>query len=374
MLRHTDQQALLSGYMGLASDAAALTLESGGDVEEAFQLLEIGRGVMATVCFDARNDLTDLEMKHAEYAKEFKFIQTRLDPFYNPDPSQWGFSEVKGELLVNYRYEIVAKFEKLLASIRKLEGFEKFLQGPSVEGLSRLAFPGPLVAINVSRFGCQAIIATEKTLGSIQLPKLLYDDLKSNAKRLLQILEGARVHTWYRSNLDLTEILEWLWDVVAEPILDYLGFLKLPNQDSECRHICWLPTGLLTLFPIHAAGRYNTARRTDGVMDLVISSYTATARSLQYLKDQVLTVGPTPSQSILLAAMEETVDRAPLASARREIDVILGRLPSSVRKMHLLNPTKQELMDNLDQCSLLHITCHGEVSHDPSESRLLLTD
>lgn len=53
-LQRSDQQDALARFAGLARNAAALTLHSNGTAFEALRLLELGRGVMASLQLDTR--------------------------------------------------------------------------------------------------------------------------------------------------------------------------------------------------------------------------------------------------------------------------------------------------------------------------------
>ena len=75
---------------------------------------------------------------------------------------------------------------------------------------------------------------------------------------------------------DLLEVLAWLWDVVAAPVLEYLGYTAPLDPDTGGRRVWWIPTGPLSALPVHAAGHHLAG--TDTVLDRVVSSYTPTVR------------------------------------------------------------------------------------------------
>ena len=84
-------------------------------------------------------------------------------------------------------------------------------------------------------------------------------------------LQGARRDL----EATLSQVLEWLWDTVAEPVLAALGFDDAPEEGQPWPRLWWCPTGLLTLFPLHAAGYHGTADgHARSVLDRVVSSYT----------------------------------------------------------------------------------------------------
>src|SRR5699024_2157591 len=73
-------------------------------------------------------------------------------------------------------------------------------------------------------------------------------------------------------------LLEWLWDVVARPVLDALGF-DGPIVDGNWPRVWWVPTGVLSQLPLHAAG-YHTRGGHETVIDRVMSSYASSVKAL----------------------------------------------------------------------------------------------
>ena len=183
----------------------------------------------------------------------------------------------------------------------------------------------------------------------------------------------------------LSAVLEWLWDVAAGPILDKLGYQHTPaTKDKEAwPRVWWVPSGLLGLLPLHAAGYHrrppgpNGNRRT--VMDRVISSYTPTVRALGYAREA--TTASAPTERALIVAMPTTpgID-SPLYYVADEAELVRQRLPGATLLIenppataHL--PTKATVLAHLGACAIAHFACHGH-SHpsDPSQSLLLLHD
>src|ERR1700737_115686 len=260
--RLDDKQINLSKFNGLASDAAALCIRATEipDVSEALRLLELGRGVIASAYFDTRGDIGELKNKHPILAEKFESLRNELDRVTeNSSPLERGSQETR-------RYEATKEFETTINTIRDQQGFERFLLGPSTSELHSMA-PIPIVYLNASRYGADAFII-HNDLRRVPLT-LQYDDLEKQAQTLLKTLEGYTIISARRDNDTVRKILDWLWDVAIEPVLKELGFTQTPAGDWP--HIMWVPVGLLSLFPIHAAGQ---------TIDRVISSYTPTLRAL----------------------------------------------------------------------------------------------
>ena len=58
----------------------------------------------------------------------------------------------------------------------------------------------------------------------------------------------------------ILDVLDWLWDVIAEPVLTALGHTSAPETGSPWPRVWWCPTGPLTVLPIHAAGHHPRLR------------------------------------------------------------------------------------------------------------------
>lgn len=79
-----------------------------------------------------------------------------------------------------------------------------------------------------SDYRCDALIIKKTQIQVLQLPDLHVSDIRA---RVTEILAEP-------------EVLRWLWDTIAWPVLNRLGFTQ--NPSSGCwPHIWWIPTGLL---------------------------------------------------------------------------------------------------------------------------------
>jgi CHAT domain-containing protein len=177
------------------------------------------------------------------------------------------------------------------------------------------------------------------------------------------------------------EILAWLWDNAAEPVLHALGHHRPPAPGRPWPRVWWAPGGLLGLLPIHAAGHhtrpFDPAHRT--VMDRVVSSYTPTVGALAHARRRVAAPSAGMNRS-LVVAMPTTPGEDGLPGARTEVATVAARLPCPVVLIESAGdprriPTKANVLAHLDGCAIAHFTCHGHTDViDPSQSGLLLHD
>ena len=252
-----------------------------------------------------------------------------------------------------------------------------------------------MVTFNVSAYRCDALLLTAVGITSVELPALTRDTVIRQANAFHEALHAA-MHAGDRAarltaQKALVDILGWLWDAAAGPVLDALGYHGKPAPDRDWPRVWWAPGGLLGLLPIHAAGHHvvpatgNQARRT--VMDRVISSYTPTIRALRYARQRA--VGAARPGRGLIVAMPATpgLRGAFLPNVPAEAARVRALLPDPLILTEPADPgpeqisgsagpaTRANVLEYLPGCSIAHFACHGVSDpSDPSRSRLLLHD
>ncbi|KAF3175042.1 hypothetical protein TWF788_008514 [Orbilia oligospora] len=366
-LDHTDKQSMLAEFSGLASMAAAISLEAGRDAYHILRLLELGRGVIASLLMDMREDISNLMQRHPNLASEFISLRDTLDSPVQRNPSiPTDNASSSWVLQTKMRHECDRKFSDLIATIRAQPGFDNFLLPPTEMELKYAACFGPVVIINISPYRCDAFIVERHRIQALKLPGLKLEDVQEHAQNLRSSSLVAIVPT-----------LEWLWDVVCSPILDALDF-KNPVSDNNWPHIWWIPTGPLSQFPLHAAG-YHEQKSTNTVLDRVMSSYALSVKALMHGRQhRVRSSAGFGVDQALLVAMKETPDLSLnriLPFVESEVQV-LEELYSSLQ-LKCVMPTlrKHDVLENLQRCKIFHFAGHGS-SHptEPSQSYLLLED
>jgi CHAT domain-containing protein/tetratricopeptide (TPR) repeat protein len=369
-LIQSDQQHLMQTCSGLASSAAAFALQTGKSASDSARLLELGRGVISTLHFETRTDLVDLRQKHPKEAEEFERLRDQLD---SPSEQQSASTELAKDTPSTSRRNLASmQLDSVILKIRELHGFENFLLPPTTIDLMKVASPRqPCVIINVS-FRCDAFIIEQHNIRAFTLTKLNKDEVQ----RWAYLLRSHRLH-----KSEMLRMLNWLWDAVAGPVLDELGFTQTVADSSELRpHVCWIPTGALCRLPIHAAG-YHTGDFSRTVLDRVTSSYSPSVKALLYalqnkgLRDKAQSIG---LDKFVLTCMETTQGllNRHLPFAKVEIEE-LGRIlqRSLISPVQLESPTRAQVLEQLPGCKVFHFAGHGQShSADPSKSSLLVAD
>ena len=360
-LQNTDKQHIRHLIVGFHSRAAAVALNAGEGPLVALQFLEQGRGVIAASLEELRTDILDLRSKHPEMAEKFIRLKNTLDvpPSRNAFLSDENIGP-SSQVQTDQRYNAGNEFDKLVIDIRRLPGFEDFLRAPSEEEIRNAARCGPIVVINVSTYRCDALLIEQHQIRSLCLPHLLKKDIDEKG---------------YRRNLESPKVLAWLWDVIASPILDALGLTYPPLSNDDWPHVWWIPTGSLSHFPIHAAGRHSEFS-TDTVIDRVMSSYSSSIKAIISSRQSTARENSLRIQDqALLVAMQDTPGHSRLLYATKEIEALQCLCRSMEIGILETGRCKQEILTHLPNCKIFHFAGHGYTDEvDPSQSSLLLDD
>ncbi|MFD8005216.1 CHAT domain-containing protein [Streptomyces mirabilis] len=395
-LHRSDQQYALGGFAGLANDAAALALSAPGSdgdrAARALQLLESGRAIILSQALETRSDLTELEQRHPDLAARFVDLRDQLDSGA-ADP---GHSTLVSpdQRSVTDRYRLASELKTTVEDIRARDGFGSFLLPPAPEELIAEAYDGPIVVFNTSRHRCDALLLTPQGITHLPLPELEADQLAETIKTFysaLAVTQDPAASGLVRIEAQgiLQHVLEWVWDVAAEPVLHALGFDEPHTADAAWPRVWWVPGGLLGLLPLHAAGYHRRTTHEPGnraVMDRVVSSYTPTVKALRHTRKA--TRRPRAARRALIVAMPTTPEASPLPYASDEAAMLCAELPGvrtligDVTDPDLIDqatvdqtPTRDNVLASLPECSIAHFACHATSDPtDPSLSRLLLRD
>ncbi|MGW1779341.1 CHAT domain-containing protein [Streptomyces sp. NPDC002143] len=394
-LLRSDATRWMTEYSRLASDAAACALAAGLP-DRAVEVLEMGRGVLLAQALESRTDLTELRARAPDLADRFDHLCARLDDS-TTEGSTTGGSATDGSHLVggaegsggaadpDLRRRLAQELDGLVARIRTLPGLERFLLPPQAAQLAAEAHSGPIVMVNVSRYRCDALVLTaDDGIQVCELPNVDHDDVHDrlhDMRRLLARSGGSRDARIEAERAMAEDTLPWLWDDVAEPVLDLLGLTHAVGRTGT-RRLWWIPCGPLAHFPLHAAGRHLQAPSADGrretVMDSVVSSYTPTVRALSHARARH-TRRATPSGEsgpprVLAVAMPHTPGARDLPGARTEYQH-LARIFPALEGLVGEEATREAVLSRLAAHPWAHFACHAGVDpDDPHRSHLLVHD
>jgi len=358
-LKHTDKQHMLADFAGIASMAAGTALNAGKEAHHALKLLELGRGVIASLLLEMRTDVSELKQQHPELAKEFVSLRDELDSPTNTTALLTTLENTSSaESGAKRRREAEKRFLIVLEEIRSKQGFQNFLLPPILDELKTAADLGPIIVVNASPYRCDAFLVRQNSpVKALELPNLRLKDIEENT-RSLRTADPYRVQ----------QTLEWLWDVAASPILEALGFSQPPSND-KWPHIWWVLAGQLSQLPFHAAGRHSEGSNNT-VLDRVISSYGSSIKALIYGRQHH---GANPPQKSSENALLITVPGSGLPFALHEVAMLEKLCPLLKLNPVKPPPRRDEILAHLRACKIFHFASHGQSnSLEPSKSCLVL--
>ncbi|WBB80613.1 CHAT domain-containing protein [Micromonospora sp. WMMD882] len=376
-LNRADRQQNLAAVSGLAAEAAAAAVAA-DQPERAVELLEQARGVLWTQLLETRTGVSALRAVDPALADEFEQARAALDA-----PSATVVDAGPGMLtdVVDRRGDGAARFAAVVARIRALPPTaalprpDRFLRPTSWTELRATVGDRTVVVVTVSHLRADALVISGGTVRAVALPALTEERLTAEVGAYLR-LDGdgaAPGRDIVRSRVDPAgpATLAWLWDAVAEPVLDALG--HRPEVDVAPR-LWWCPTGLLSLLPLHAAGRHDGSGCS--VLDRVVSSYVPTLRALG-TAPAADTSRPDDGDGMLVVALPDTPGQPSLPAVERERRMLAALLARSAGSEILSGPaaTRAAVDRALTRHRRAHVSCHGTQDlADPSRGGLLLHD
>ncbi len=329
------------GALHLLPTEAAEACALAGDAEGAVSALEQGRGLLLARTLDQHADLDALAAVRPDLARRFGALAEALDGLADPRRLLSPGDPPPGER----RHEIAALWDALIAEIRQVPGFERFLAPPRPSELLPDEAGEAVVYLNAGRHAAHAFLHTSGGVRAVELPGLTLDavtDLANTCLSTEHVLQSpdATAAEVYRAELALTDVLTELWDRLAAPVLDALGHTGPP--EGAWPRVRWVPTGPFTFLPVHAASAGGHA-----VLDRVVSSYTPTARLSRRARrgvgGRVLAVAVSGEPPLAAA-----VDEAALVA-----ELMGGRLLAEDEA------TRDAVLDLLGDCRLVHLACHA---------------
>ncbi|NGM14485.1 hypothetical protein ENC19_18360 [Verrucosispora sp. CWR15] len=185
---------------GLAGDAAAVAIALDRP-QRAVELLEYGRGVLLTRAHDAGPTWRALRARAPHLAERLAATQAALDrlvPVAGPTgPAPLG-GPTAAVLAVavrpaddepgvgsERRHELAVQRREVLAEIRQLPDFGRFLRPPPFADLARAGEDGPVVLVNVADRRCDALLVSGGRVTTVPLPELSLGELQVRAAYFL---------------------------------------------------------------------------------------------------------------------------------------------------------------------------------------------
>ncbi|KAK4067515.1 hypothetical protein Trihar35433_6075 [Trichoderma harzianum] len=362
-VQNSDKKRVLASAVGIPSIAAAIALHAlpaNRGPFAAIECLEIGRGLIGGYLLQ-QYEVSILKKLHPYLADSFLTLRGQLDmPVPQSLSPLINVAAVNAEVEENEHRKAEQQFAQLLEIIRSRPDFQRFLLPASELDTVRATSDGPIIILNMCSYRCDALIIESSGSRVVELPQLS------------QGLSSLALINKYSKDFESLETLAWLWDEIVCPVLDALGFTERPADDSW-PHVWWIPTGVLTKFPLHAAG-HHLRRSGETTLDRVISSYATSVKAIIHSRRREAPIAMEPL-SLVAVAMEATEGHMPLIHANREVDAIFNIFESESVDCQRPRPYKDDVLSAIKSCQIFHFAGHGKTHlTDPLGSALLLRD
>jgi hypothetical protein len=388
-----DQQNSAIHVSGLAADTCSVFLKL-GHAAKAIQWLEFGRGIVLGYMMDDKQEpeaLSSLQQRHPALAARYDTLRLQAQaPINAQDPALI-------DVLRHQRWRAIRDMVSCLADIRKLDGYGNFLLEPDFDELVAQAVDGPIVVVNLTDIGSDAVIVTPNGADAIPLPKARAVQAPSLVQRAYTRFGTAR--TALASERDIyaeedgddgigtsDEELTWLWHGCVKPVVSRMReskLLGLRGDDGDVlSRVWWIGSGVATALPFHAAHAVVTTSDDGGctvksAADQMIPSYAPTIKSLGYSRSRAASCGvvgrAVKAHRVLVVAMPTTPGQRALKGADREADAIKDIFEPLSPCQVLRHPTAEQVLACIPGSTMVHFACHGSADLvDPLKSRFML--
>ncbi|KAG2131900.1 CHAT domain-containing protein [Suillus cothurnatus] len=363
------------GAQSLPVDAASCAIRR-DHLLRAVELVEQGRGQQWSLASRLRTPVEDLESANPTLAHNYLALSKLLSNAAQNNSATITDKATADRAATEYR-RLTEQWAAVVAEIRGIRAFSRFLLPPLYGGLQAAARQGPVIILIASEYSCSAIIvSTSGDPHHVPLPSVTLAELTNLKDRFARAIRHARVMGPKVPRNDLIVLLRTVWDTIMLPIVNVLQHgLKLKFLSR-----IWLcPTAAFTSIPLHAAHPFKT--NADGskepcLEDLYICSYTPTlsalVRSRQLMKKRV-----TPSFVTIGQGKPGAGKGKELLAVDSELELVHKLVPATANRTTISGDaaTRAGALEALQQNTWVHLACHGKQDRiQPYHSHFVMRD
>ncbi|KAI0040723.1 TPR-like protein [Auriscalpium vulgare] len=364
-LQHNFFQTV-QGISQLASNGVSWAIKS-GDLKEAVEVWEQGRGILWSKMKDYRYPIEQLKHKSPVLAEQLENITQQLDQLTTTNYA--GSEALSSHVLeqqITIKRKLNERWNDLVREIQGVSGFETFLTIPSFASIKRVASEGPVILVNTSQHRSDALILYDVESDPINVP--LPDTSKGLKVGHLSDdppQSSSLAHDNGCMDETIQKVISQLWEYIVCHIfhkLDELGFAKNSR-------IWWCLSGKLCALPIHAAQPFK--EYTDPEQQLsqrYIHSYTSTLGTLIRAREGIAVKERGTAPRILAIATST------LPKVYEEIELV-QKVGCDVQTLSGSEVTHSTMTNSLAKCPWIHFASHGHINtKQPFKSSFELHD
>ncbi|KAG2139216.1 CHAT domain-containing protein [Suillus clintonianus] len=357
----------------LPVDAASCAIRH-DNLRRAVELVEQGRGQQWSLASRLRSPLEDLESTNPILAHKFSELSNCLS---DAQGSTGSTDRAAADRAASEYRRLTRQWEAVVAEIRNLKTFSRFLLPPSYTELQAAARYGPIIILIASQHSCSAIIVpTSGEPHNVPFPSITLADLEDLKDRFARVIPHASKMDLKQPRNDLIVLLRAVWDGIMLPVVNILEHtLNLKHQSR-----IWLcPTAAFTSIPLHAAHPFRTKAdhsKEPCLEDLYICSYTPTLsaliRSRQMMKKHV-----PPSFVAIGQGQPGGGNGKALLAVDGELELVHKLVPTTANRFTVSGDaaTRAGTLEALEQNTWVHLACHGKQDHNqPYNSHFVMKD
>lgn len=352
----SDRRHTISRLGTIPSDAAACALRMGRPdaAIQALALLEDGRARLLAPAIQTRYAISRLRRIAPDLAEQLARITRRLDYGGGTGPTNGLDRLHQWEELSQTRREIID-------AVHRIPQMQDFLRPVNVPRLLTQIGKVDVAVVNISRYGCDALLIQAGKIKIVPLRKLTAADAARQAVRLIRATAALQQPDigWkarHAAAKDVNDILAWLWDVAAGPVVTAAGHLAQPGISDMWPRIWWCPTGLMTFLPLHAAGHHNGS--LDATIDRVVSSYTPTVQILADGLGRNALENAVDRPRQVVVSLPDAPATEPLRHAHRELGAVTAHHPMA-QVLTGARATRAAILAALRNADRFHFAGHG---------------
>ncbi|KAA1470045.1 hypothetical protein DENSPDRAFT_668827 [Dentipellis sp. KUC8613] len=339
-----------------SSRAAAYAIAE-GKLERAVELLEHGRSILWQQTLRLRPSMDRLREVSPDLANRLSKTIHELEGVMHTQSVTYAHATVESirdpDRTGRRHRDLAETYERLLAQVRKLDGFGDFMHLTTFADLDGIASEGPIIIVNLCEDRCDALILTATHgIRHVRLLEASFTQFETVQAGLAEAAEALEcdptMEAMEEMDAKLLSTLRLLWQTIVSPVMRELNDLgPIP------RRLFWCMAGAADL-PIHAAGPYVQGR--PNLPDITVSSYTPTLTALLRARRSKGAQSP----KMLAIAQTETPGFGDLPCAKTEIQCLKKYCTLPLTEL-VDNATPHDVQYHLQDHSWVHFCCHGTV-------------